>query len=46
MRLIKACVIIIVANIAALTIVDVADSISNAVSDYAKYKYGNKKQTA
>ena len=44
--LIKAFVILTLAEIAGNIIIDVADSISKAASDYAKYKYGNKKQTA
>ena len=46
MGIIKAFVIITLAEIAANVIMSVADNMANAISDYAKYKYGNKKQTA
>ena len=46
MGIIKAFVIITLAEIAANVIMSVADNMTKAVSDYAKYKYDKKKQTA
>ena len=46
MGIIKAFVIITLAEIAANVIMSVADSIAKAIGDYAKYKYDKKKQTA
>lgn len=46
MGIIKAFVIITLAEIAANVIIGVVDSMAKAVSDYAKYKYDKKKQTA
>ena len=46
MGIIKAFVIITLAEIAANVIMSVADSMAKVISDYAKYKYDKKKQTA